>query len=86
MEKRQSFSDAPLTDCETCGGTLRKVLQPASVIFKGSGFYSTDNRSNSGGNGVHSSDNGNGTSESKPEESPAKVAEPAATKPASSDA
>jgi putative FmdB family regulatory protein len=43
-ETRQSFSDAPLTTCETCGGAVRRVLQPAGVIFKGSGFYSTDYR------------------------------------------
>jgi putative FmdB family regulatory protein len=82
IERRQSFSDAPLTECDVCGGALRKVLQPASVIYKGSGFYSTDSRSKSGGNGTARSDNGeNG---SKPEESPPKAAEEAA-KPASSD-
>ncbi len=49
IEKRQSFSDAPLTECETCGGRLQKVLQPTTVVFKGSGFYSTDHSSKSGG-------------------------------------
>jgi putative FmdB family regulatory protein len=58
LEKRQSFSDAPLTECEACGGVLRKVLQPPSIIYKGSGFYSTDHRSNSGGNGSASHENG----------------------------
>ena len=48
-EKRQGFADAPLTTCETCGGSLRKVLQPAGVIFKGSGFYSTDYRGGANG-------------------------------------
>jgi putative FmdB family regulatory protein len=79
-ERRQSFSDAPLTKCDVCSGTLRRVLQPASVIFKGSGFYSTDNRSKSGGNGTHSSDNG--TDGSKSEESPGKPAEASPAKPA----
>ena len=46
-EKRQSFSDAPLTTCETCGGSVRRVVHPVGVIFKGSGFYSTDNRNGS---------------------------------------
>ena len=44
IERRQSFSDAALTVCETCGGVLRRVLHPVGVIFKGSGFYNTDNR------------------------------------------
>ena len=55
LERRQSFSDAPLTVCETCGGELRRVLHPVGVIFKGSGFYNTDNRKSAGG---QSSDSG----------------------------
>jgi len=31
--------------CEHCGGPLRRVLFPAGIIFKGSGFYRTDSRS-----------------------------------------
>jgi putative FmdB family regulatory protein len=44
IERRQSFQDAPLTECEACSGSLYRVLQPVQVIFKGSGFYSTDYR------------------------------------------
>jgi putative FmdB family regulatory protein len=33
------------TTCEKCGGELRRVLHPAGIIFKGSGFYKTDARS-----------------------------------------
>lgn len=40
----QSFSDPPLERCEKCGGHLRRVFHPAGILFKGSGFYSTDNR------------------------------------------
>jgi putative FmdB family regulatory protein len=40
----QSFSDPPLERCEICGGQLRRVFHPAGILFKGSGFYSTDNR------------------------------------------
>jgi putative FmdB family regulatory protein len=40
----QSFSDPPLTTCALCGGELRRVFYPATIQFKGSGFYSTDNR------------------------------------------
>ncbi len=48
-ETRQSYSDAPLTTCESCGGSVRRVLHPVGVIFKGSGFYSTDNRNGRNG-------------------------------------
>jgi putative FmdB family regulatory protein len=37
--------DGP-TVCDRCGGELRRVLYPAGIIFKGSGFYRTDSRSN----------------------------------------
>jgi putative FmdB family regulatory protein len=44
LEAVQSFSDAALTECPTCGGTLRKVYGAVGVVFKGSGFYKTDSR------------------------------------------
>lgn len=49
LERHQSFTDAPLTLHEECGGSLRRVFHAAPVIFKGSGFYSTDHRSDSSG-------------------------------------
>src|SRR5262245_31783970 len=45
FEVYQSFSDEPLTVCEVCGGPLRRVFHPVGIVLKGSGFYSTDNRS-----------------------------------------
>ena len=77
-EKRQGFSDAPLTTCEACGGGLRRVLQPAGVIFKGSGFYSTDYRNGAKGTKATadrgeskstSSDSGSSTKSEKSEKS-----------------
>jgi putative FmdB family regulatory protein len=47
LEKRQSFSDAPLTTHEACGGGLRRVIHPAGIVFKGSGFYNTDYKNGS---------------------------------------
>ncbi len=47
FEKRQRFSDEPVTECPECGGLVHKVIQPVGVIFKGSGFYVTDNRGKS---------------------------------------
>jgi putative FmdB family regulatory protein len=43
----QSFSEEPLTKHEKCGGKLTKVISPAGIVLKGSGFYKTDNRSGS---------------------------------------
>ena len=47
LEVYQSFSDAPLTKHASCGGKLSKVMSPAGVILKGSGFYKTDSRNGS---------------------------------------
>jgi len=46
IERWQRFNDAPLTLCPTCGGSLRRVFSAVGIIFKGSGWYCTDNRSN----------------------------------------
>jgi hypothetical protein len=39
------MSDDPLIDCPECNdGHVHRVIQPVGIIFKGSGFYITDNR------------------------------------------
>ena len=45
FEQFQSFSDDALTVCPQCQGRLRKVFNAVGVVFKGSGFYRTDSRS-----------------------------------------
>ena len=50
FEKHQSFHDAPLKVCPECRKkSLKKVITPTKIIFKGSGFYATDHKSPSGG-------------------------------------
>ncbi|WP_448337788.1 FmdB family zinc ribbon protein [Chloroflexus aurantiacus] len=58
FEQFQSFKDEPLTVCH-CGqaGRVRRVIQPAGIVFKGSGWYITDSRGSSSGS-VTSSDAG----------------------------
>ncbi|MUL85335.1 MULTISPECIES: FmdB family zinc ribbon protein [unclassified Mycolicibacterium] len=43
----QAFSDDALTACPKCSGKLRKLFGSVGVVFKGSGFYRTDNRESS---------------------------------------
>jgi putative FmdB family regulatory protein len=51
FEQQQKFSDKPLKRCPECGkDSLHKVYTPVGVIYKGSGFYSTDHRSSSNSN------------------------------------
>ena len=91
FERFQKMSDEPVTECETCGGKVQRVLFPVAVHFKGSGFYTTDyarkktlaassnGNGNGNGNGGSSStaDAGESSSAAKKEE---KVTTPAASK------
>ncbi|MBM4429449.1 MAG: zinc ribbon domain-containing protein [Chloroflexi bacterium] len=44
FERMQHFKDQPLKECPECGGPVHRLIQPVGIIFKGSGFYITDNR------------------------------------------
>jgi len=64
FERHQSFQDAPLKTCPECRKkSLRKVITPTRIIFKGSGFYATDHKSPSGGK----SSSGTKPAETKPD-------------------
>jgi putative FmdB family regulatory protein len=66
FERHQSFQDAPLKICPECRRkSLRKVITPTRIIFKGSGFYATDHRSPSGGQSASKTK----STEGKPEKS-----------------
>ncbi len=65
FEVFQRMSDEPVQTCPNCGGKVTKMLFPAGVVFKGSGYYSTDYK------GSGSSSNGSGSSgEAKPDSKP----------------
>lgn len=36
------MSDEPVSECEVCGGQVKRLLFPVAVHYKGSGFYTTD--------------------------------------------
>ena len=65
FERHQSFHDAPLQTCPECRRkSLKKVITPTRIIFKGSGFYATDHKSSSESK---SSSSETKSTESKPE-------------------
>ena len=70
FERAQKFDDLPLTWCPECKKkALRKVYTPVGIVFKGSGFYSTDHRSPSGASRLKDSSPANNTpSTEKPAE------------------
>ena len=60
LEVLQSMSAEPLRVCPECSGSLRKLLYPVGVQFKGSGFYTTDYK-NGGGKAAKKSDGEGGS-------------------------
>jgi len=51
FERRQHVTDDPVEVCPECGGKVHRLIQPVGIIFKGSGFYVTDNRAKSSTSG-----------------------------------
>jgi len=47
FERQQHIDDEPVKVCPECGGEVHRLIQPVGIIFKGSGFYVTDNRAKS---------------------------------------
>ena len=79
FEIQQRITDQPLATCPKCGGKLSKMLYPAGIIFKGSGYYTTDYKGS--GDGSAGSSNGvahasEGSSENKPETKSESKSEP----------
>ena len=88
FEILQKMSDAPPKACPKCSGELQKILYPAGVIFKGSGFYSTDYKSGSKGSSSSSSNGSDSSSDKKSDAKPASESSSEAkteSKPAKSD-
>jgi putative FmdB family regulatory protein len=81
FEQFQKFSDEPIRTCPRCSEHVRRIFQPAGIVFKGSGWHVThykrsgsngSNGENKSGNGENKSGNGenkSGNGESKPTES-----------------
>jgi putative FmdB family regulatory protein len=72
FEKWQSMKDDPIKECPECGTPVHKILHPAGIIFKGSGWYVTDSRKPAGEAKADTkpeakSDGGDGKAESKTE-------------------
>ncbi len=48
------YNDGGPKKCDHCGGRLQKLLSAAAVIYKGSGFYTTDYCRGASGDGRNS--------------------------------
>ncbi|MBT4124854.1 MAG: FmdB family transcriptional regulator [Chloroflexi bacterium] len=77
----QKFSDEPGADCPTCGSASKRQITAPTVIYKGSGFYTTDygsgsspgtkpnSSSSSSNSGSSDSDSGSSSSSSSSDSS-----------------
>ncbi len=74
FERMQKFTDQPIKRCPECNkSTVKRVIQPAGIIFKGTGWYKTDHRSS------------NTTSSAKSKKSSSKSSESSSSSSSSSD-
>jgi len=68
FERHQAFTDQPLKRCPECNkNKLRKVITPAGIVFKGSGWYVTDHKAKSATASVPSAAKTDAKSEGKSE-------------------
>ena len=49
FELKQTFTDESVAVCPGCQNGARRLFSPVPIIFKGSGFYVTDNNAAKGG-------------------------------------
>ena len=79
FDMQQKMSDPSGAACPKCGSPAQRLFFPASIVFKGSGFYATDNRGKSSSSASSSSSDGAGTA------SPAKAGAESKTDTAKTD-
>ena len=76
FEILQKMSDAPLKTCPKCSGELHKMVYAAGIVYKGSGYYSTDYKSGSKGSDKATSNGSEAGSEAKTDAKPSSESKP----------
>jgi putative FmdB family regulatory protein len=67
FEVFQRMSDEPVQTCPKCQGKVTRMLFPAGVVFKGSGYYSTDYKESGKSSSTSSANGSDPSTESKSE-------------------
>ena len=81
FEVLQKMSDVPLKTCPKCSGQLAKMVYAAGIVYKGSGYYSTDytkggkTASTASSNGAKSDSDSSSGSDTKPAGEPSTKSE-----------
>ena len=69
FEVKQRISEASLTTCDVCGGSVRRLISSAPFILKGEGWYVTDYPSASRKKAMESEKSGDKTTSPSSEKS-----------------
>ena len=69
FEIRQTFDAEPVTACPKCSNKVHRLLHAPAVIYKGSGFYTTDYKRSNANSSDNSKDGSASKDSSKSEES-----------------
>ncbi|GAC1654278.1 MAG: hypothetical protein NVS9B12_04800 [Vulcanimicrobiaceae bacterium] len=69
-EVRHGFDDAHTDPCPKCAGPLMRLFNPASIVFKGSGFYITDSRKSESKSPAKTEAKSESKADSKPDSKP----------------
>ncbi len=69
FEVKQRISEASLTTCDVCGGSVRRLISSAPFILKGEGWYVTDYPSASRKKAMESEKSGDKTTSASSEKS-----------------
>ena len=78
FDHQQSINAANLSVCPECEDeSLHRVYRPVGIVFKGSGFYATDNRSPSGQQSERSKDETSKSEKTEKKSEEKKSSEPA---------
>ncbi|MGH3649888.1 MAG: FmdB family zinc ribbon protein [Acidimicrobiia bacterium] len=86
LEVFQSFADKPLKKHKECGGRLQKVFHARGIVFKGGGFYTTDNKPVAAAkNSESGSDKGSASEKKSTNKTPDKTSAKAGTSASASD-
>jgi putative FmdB family regulatory protein len=69
FEILQKMSDESLKTCPQCQGKLDKIIYPTGIIYKGSGYYTTDYKGTKAGSTNGTAPSPDGKTETKAEAS-----------------
>src|ERR1700694_1508434 len=84
FEVVQPTHDKPIKKCQVCGAPVRRIFYPVGIVFKGQGFYKTDNRGSSSIAAAKTDSNAESKSDSKTSDSGSSDSKPAAKSDSSS--